>query len=157
MCPFGWFSLLVAYEVHPSIVYHNYVRTCDIISIFIAYNFWQFSVTAQQRPGIVIAYPGQDVELLCNVTPSGGQTTAWIINNVVHTVQQLHNGILTGYSTNGNNLIIENIMMSDDRNDSEYSCVIVPSTRPSLSDIVDESDPTFLYVAGEYQHAYIAS
>ena len=92
---------------------------------------------------------------MCNVTPSGGQTTAWIINNVVHTVQQLHNGILTGYSSNGNNLIIENIIMNDNRNDTEYSCVTVPSTvsQPTFADIIDESDPTFLYVAGEYQHA----
>ena len=67
-------------------------------------------------------------------------------------VQQLHNGKLTGYSTNGNNLIIENIMMNDDRNDTEYSCVTVPSTvsQPTFADIIDESDPTILYVAGEY-------
>ena len=92
---------------------------------------------------------------MCTVTPSGGQTAAWFINNhVLYTVQQLDNGILTGYSTNGNNLIIENIMMNDDRNDTEYSCVIVPSTvsQPLLIDIIDESDPTILYVAGEYQY-----
>ena len=126
-----------------------------MILFFIAYNSWQFSVTAQQGPGIVIAHPGQDVELLCTVTPSDGQTAGWLINHGgPYTVQQLHNGILTGYSSNGNNLIIENIMMNDDRNNTEYSCVTVPSTRlRPLSDIVDESDPTFLYVAGEYQHA----
>ena len=27
-----------------------------------------FTVAAQEGPGIVIAHPGQDVELLCNVT-----------------------------------------------------------------------------------------
>ena len=116
--------------------------------------FCYFTVTAQEGPGIVIANPGRDVELLCTVTPSDGQTAAWVINNrAPHTVQQLHNGILTGYSTNGNNLIIENIMMNDDRNDTEYSCVTISSTasEPSIEDIIDESDPTILYVAGEYQ------
>ena len=110
-----------------------------------------FVVLAQQGSSTVNAHPGQDVELLCTVTPSGSQTTAWIINYVVYTVQQLHNGILTGYSSNGNNLIIENIMMNDDRNDTEYSCGTIPSTvsNPTVADIVDESDPTILYVAGE--------
>ena len=90
---------------------------------------------------------------MCDVIPSGSQTAAWIIDNVVYTVQRLHNGILTGYSSNGNNLIIENIMMNDDRNDTEYICVTVPSmvSNPTLSDIKDESAPTILYVAGEYQ------
>ena len=42
-------------------------------------------------------------------------------------------------------------MMNDDRNDTEYSCVTVLSTvrNPTVADIVDESDPTILYVAGE--------
>ena len=96
---------------------------------------------------------------MCNVAPSGDQTAAWIINHVVYTVHQLHNDILTGYSLNGNNLIIENIMMNDDRNDTEYSCGKVPNTvsRPSLADIIDESDLTILYVAGEYQYMYVHS
>ena len=110
-------------------------------------------LTAPQGPGIVIAHPGQGIELLCNITPSDGQTAAWIIDHIVYTVQQLHNDILTGYSTNGNNLIIENIMMNDDRNDTEYICVTVSSTvsQPTVADIIDESDTTILYVAGEYQ------
>ena len=113
----------------------------------------KFPVAVQRGPGIVIAHPGQDVELLCTVTPSDGQTAAWIIDNrALHTVQQLHNGILAGYSSNGNNLIIENIMMNDDRNDTEYVCVILSSalSQPTIGDIVDESDVTILYVAGEY-------
>ena len=127
---------------------------CDIICNVIAYNLCQFLVTAQQGPGIVIAHPGQVVELLCNVTPSESETAAWIVNHALYTVQQLHNGILTGYSTNRSNLIIENIMMNDNRNDTEYSCGIVSSTvsNPTLTDIMDESDPTILYIAGEYQH-----
>ena len=44
-------------------------------------------------------------------------------------------------------------MMNDDRNDTEYNCVTVSSTvsNPTLKDIEEESDPTILYVAGEYQ------
>ena len=111
-------------------------------------------LTVTERTSTVIAHPGQDVELLCTVTPSGSQTAAWIINNVLYTIQQLHNGILTGYSSNGNNLIIENIMMNDDRNDTEYSCGTVSSTvsNPIFADIVAESDPIILYVADEYQY-----
>ena len=44
--------------------------------------------------------------------------------------------------------------MNDNRNNTEYSCVTVPSTvsNPALSDIVKESALTILYVAGEYQY-----
>ena len=89
---------------------------------------------------------------MCPVTPSGSQIAAWIINHVVYTVQQLRNGILTGYGSNENNLILENIMMNDVRNATEYSCGIVSSTvsNPIVADIVVESDSTILYVAGEY-------
>ena len=91
------------------------------------------------------------------MTPSDGQTAAWIIDNgyLVYTVQLLHNGILTGYSSNGNNLMIENIMMNDDRNVTMYSCGTVSSTvsQPTVADITDESDTTILYVAGEYQYS----
>ena len=83
--------------------------------MYVGYLIYCFIVIAQEGPGTVIAHPGQDVELLCTVTPSGSQTAAWIINHVVYTVQQLQNDALIGYSSNGNNLIIENIMMNDDR------------------------------------------
>ena len=111
-----------------------------------------FVVLAQRNSSTVTAHPGQDVELLCTVTPSGSQTAAWIINHIVYTVQQLRNGILTEYNSNGNNLIIVNIMMNDDRNNNQYSCGIVSSTvsNPTVADMVDESDPIILYVAGEY-------
>ena len=127
--------------------------TCKVDLLFqldIKIVFCCFTVAAQQ--GSVIAHPGQDVELLCTVTPSRSQTAAWIINHVVYTVQQLRHGILTGYNSNGNNLIIENIMMNDVRNNTEYSCGTVPTTlsNPTVADIVVESDRTVLYVAGEY-------
>ena len=118
---------------------------------------YYFTATSQgevQGAGIVIAHPGKDVELLCDVTPSGDQKTAWVIDIArgPYTSSQLHNGILAEYSSNGSNLIIENIMMNDDRNNTEYSCVTVSSTvsQPTIIDIIDESDPTILYVAGEY-------
>ena len=116
---------------------------------------YYFTATPQgevQGAGIVIAHPGKDVELLCDVTPSGDQKTAWVID-IAHgpyTVQLLHNGILTGYSSNGNNLIVQNITMNDNRNGSKYQCVTVLRTQPELTNIIDESDPTILYVAGEY-------
>ena len=42
--------------------------------------------------------------------------------------------------------------MNDDRNDTEYSCGTVLSTvsNPTVADILDESNTTILYVAGEY-------
>ena len=44
-------------------------------------------------------------------------------------------------------------MMNDDRNGSDYRCVIVPAQGMiTAADIIDESDPTILYVAGEYHN-----
>ena len=68
----------------------------------------------------------------------------------------LRSDILTGHTTtlNSNNLIIENIMMNDVRNGSDYRCVIL--IRQNISGVVPilllESDPTLLYIAGEYQY-----
>ena len=114
-----------------------------------------FTVAAQEGPGIVIVHPGQDVELLCTVTvTSGNQAAAWLVNNVgPYRRNALRNGILTGYNTtlDSNNLIVENIMINDDRNGSDYRCVVVPAQGLiTLADIIDESDPTILYVADEY-------
>ena len=105
-------------------------------------------VAAQEGPGIVIAHPGQDVELLCTVTESSGsQTTEWLVNNMgPYRVSAIRGGILTGHTAtlDGSNLIVENIMMNDVRNGSEYRCVIVPG-------LVTFADPTILYVAGEHR------
>ena len=113
-----------------------------------------FIVTAQEGPGIVIAHPGQDVELLCTVTESlDSLTIGWLVNNEgPYRISALRNGILTGYTAtlDSSNLIVENIMMNDGRNDSEYICVIIPAQGlVTFADIMDESDPTFLYIAGE--------
>ena len=69
----------------------------------------------------------------------------------------IRGGILTGYSTTlyNSNLIVENIMMNDDRNGSEYSCVIIPAQgMVTLTDIIHESNATILYVAGEYWYRH---
>ena len=108
----------------------------------------KFIVAAQEgRSVIVNVHSGQDVELLCTVTPEGSGSVGWMINNNgPYKIQQLHNGIVTGYSINGNNLIIENIMMNDDRDGTEYQCVI---TEQDTTIILDESNRIFLFVTGE--------
>ena len=72
----------------------------------------------------------------------------WIINQLgPYGKNALRNGILTGYHTtlNNDNLIVENIVMNDIRNDTEYRCVITEN-----GIIQDQSDPIFLYVAGKH-------
>ena len=72
---------------------------------------------------------------------------------------QLRSGMDSGFTTKGNNLIIENVTMNDHRNDTEYQCVIVPMSQshPTIGDIVSDGDTTTLYVAGEYfSHKYEA-
>ena len=45
-------------------------------------------------------------------------------------------------------------MINDVRNGSEYICVVIPAQgMVTFADIMDESDPTILYVAGEYQYS----
>ena len=113
-----------------------------------------YIVTAQEGPGTVIVYPGQDVELLCTVTESStSQTTGWLVNNEgPYRINAIRNGILTGYTAtlDSANLIVENVTINDVRNGSEYICVIIPAQgMVTVANIIDESDPTFLYVAGE--------
>ena len=114
-----------------------------------------YVAAAQEGPGIVIAHPGQGVELLCTVTvtDSGSQAAAWLIINMgPYRMNAIRAGLLVGYAATliSNNLIVENIMMNDDRNGSDYRCVIVPAQGTlSLANIIEESDPTILYVAGE--------
>ena len=78
------------------------------------------------------------------------EVAAWIINHGgPYGVNAIRNGRWPGYSTNGNNLIVENIIMNDIRNRSDHRCVI---TRIGTTTIIRESDPTILFVAGEYQY-----
>ena len=112
---------------------------------------------AQEDPYIVIAHPGQDVELLCTVTvTSGDQRAAWLMNFMgPYRLNSIRGGILGGHTGHlgSNNLIVENIMMNDGRNGSDYRCVIVPArVGLTFADIIEESNPTILYIAGEYQY-----
>ena len=109
-----------------------------------------FAVAAREvkGPGTVIAYPaGQDVELLCSVAIPGTAQTgiSWIIDFSHYGVSSLNGGILPGYSADlsSNNLIVKNIVMNDNRNNSEYICVIMSD------EIVNNNDTIFFYVAGE--------
>ena len=109
-----------------------------------------FTVAAQEGPGIVIAHPGQDVELLCTLgLPSNAtHTLGWTINHIFYGVNSLNGGIRRGYSADllNNNLIVQNVVMNDPRDDTEYRCVIRHGTT-----ILNASDPTFFYVAGKYR------
>ena len=108
------------------------------------------AVAAPEGPGIVIAHPGQHVELLCNVT---GAIPSWRVNSVAYTLSDLFDGTLAGHNSTGINIIVEDIMMNDDRNGSVYICFI--QRIPPIPDIV--SDPTTLYVAGEYIYIHMYS
>ena len=81
---------------------------------------------------------------MCNVT---GGVPGWRVNGVSYTISDIFTGQLAGHSNSGSNIIVEDIMMNDDRNGSVYICFI-----PQISPTPDiESDPTTLYVAGEYE------
>ena len=85
---------------------------------------------------------------------ASGNKPGWLVNHMgPYGVNALRNDILTGYSAamDNNNLIVENIMMNDVRNGSDYRCVII-SQNTSILHILRQSDPTLLYVAGEYQY-----
>ena len=143
---------------------NNPVKTCKVYIMFfmlvmlqILDTYMYLTVTTQDAkgPGIVIAHPGQDVELLCTVAIPIPSTidyelyrATWIINHIFYEINSLNNDILPGYSANflNNNLMVENIVMNDHRNDSNYLCAIVTL---GTTTIVDISDPTFLYVAGK--------
>ena len=45
-------------------------------------------------------------------------------------------------------------MMNDDRNNTKYICGTILNTlsNPIFADIINETDPAILYVAGEYQY-----
>ena len=78
------------------------------------------------------------------------QSVSWLINDMgPYEVTALLNGTLTGYSSNGNNLIVQNVTMNDVRNGSNYNCVINITIA-----ILRQSYPTTLYIPGEYHDIY---
>ena len=118
-----------------------------VANTYVGLIYFYFTVTAQEGPGIVIVHPtGQDVELLCTVK-SG--RAAWLINySKPYGMSALRNGIVKGYSANAgsNNLIVKNVTMNDVRNNTEYRCEL------KEEEIILKSDPTILYIAGEYHY-----
>ena len=148
-------SLAVFVVIIVSIFLGLLVRYLHVITCI---NFLYLTVAAQEGPGIVIVHPGQNVTLLCTlgIPLSTQHTTEWIINHTPLGVQSIINGILPGYSAdvNNNNLIVQNIVMNDRRNDTEYQCVII---RLDTRAILNESDLTFLYVAGKYRYVHCRS
>ena len=112
-----------------------------------------FIVVAQQDFSTVTAHPGQDIELLCDVTPSGNGSVAWVIGMMgPRGLSSIRNGIVPGYTNNlsTTSLIIKSIMINDDRNGTEYRCVIAISNADTMTEQpVERGSKTILYVAGE--------
>ena len=113
-------------------------------------------MAAQVNPVIVIIHPaGQDVELPCSVAMPGTNQPGitWEIAFNHYGVSSLNSGRLPGYSADLHNssLIVKNIVMNDNRNNSEYRCDIRMS-----GEIVNDGNTTLvLYVAGEYLYYVI--
>ena len=102
-----------------------------------------FTAVAPQE-SIVIACPGKNVELLHTVTSGSSTPASWYINHTgLYTVNDLRDGILTGYRANNSNLIIQNIMRNDGRNCSEYQCLVGQNNGTT----------TILYLPGEYHYS----
>ena len=107
-----------------------------------------FTVAAQDV--IRIGLPGQDVELMCDVIAIGSGSTAWRINGSLpaYSLSNLRDGAAPGHNVRGmNSIIIEDIMMNDVRNGSQYQCEINSDDIPNsvLGNL------TILYVAGEFK------
>jgi len=77
------------------------------------------------------------------VTSQFSDFILWNINGDLLTQSQLFGGALPGHNISGTNILILDITLGDDRNGSEYFCLL-PSDPDDLM-----SDLAFLYVAGE--------
>ena len=109
-------------------------------------SFALFTVAAQDI--ICISHPGQDVDLMCDVT---GGSTAWEINGRFYILSKLFAGAVAGHNVSGSNIVVEDIMMNDVRNGSQYQCVVIQI--PPDPDI--EGNLIILYVAGECKDCII--
>ena len=122
-------------------------NTCDMNSLVGEFSLTYillliFTIAAQD---MFIALPGQNVTLICDITGVGG--TSWRINNMLHTLNELLIGTVAGHSVSGRNIVVEDIMMNDVRNGSQYQCVVIQDPpNPNI-----EGNMTILYVAGEYK------
>ena len=109
------------------------------------------TVAAQEAtdPIIVIGHPGEDVELSCTLTVTQGFAVQWRIGHRYYGINALLNGLVDGYSAIVDNakMIVQNIMINDSRNGSEYWCAIWNGT-----DILNRGESTFLYIASKYDN-----
>ena len=94
------------------------------------------TVADLDNSGIVIAYPGQDVELQCPLS-TNDEAVKWVINGEILKPSEYP----SHYSLNGNNLIIESIVIDDFRNNTKYQCAMLSQG--------NFSDEIVLYVAGK--------
>ena len=97
---------------------------------------------------IVIAQPGQNVTLSCSIASvsTNGATIGWSINHAgPYGVNALLHGQVPGHSASldTTDLIIENIVMNDHRNNTKYRCIILQTT-------TIKGRPILLIVAGEH-------
>jgi len=74
-----------------------------------------------------------------------GGLVVWLIDGGTFLPSQLRNGMPPGHNISGTNILILNLALGDSRNGSKYVCVLPQSPPPDI-----ESDPAFLYVAGEF-------
>ena len=82
---------------------------------------------------------------MCDVAAGVG-ATLWQINGTLYALTQLFSGAVSTYNISGRNLVIEDIMMNDVRNGSEYQCVLLRDPPdPSIMGNISS-----LYVAGKY-------
>ena len=91
----------------------------------------------------MIAHPGQDMELTCDVDGTE-ESTHWQINgsSTLISLSDLLNGAVAGHNRSGRNIVVKDIVMNDDRNGSLYQCVVVAT--PTMGGKL-----ITLYVAGE--------
>ena len=113
-----------------------------------------------ENASILIVHPaGQDVTLSYHLRlPSSDEIPGWMIDQISNGVSSIANGILGGrYSADqfSNDLIIKNITMNDDRNDTRYKCVIL-RLDDFRDEVVEYGNVTILYVAGEYLIFYVS-
>ena len=97
---------------------------------------------------IVIARPGQNVILSCSIASvsTSEATVGWLIEHSgPYGVNALLHGQVPGYSASldTTDLIIENIVLNDHRNNTEYRCII-------LQNATIKGHPILLIVAGEH-------
>ena len=116
-----------------------------------------FTVAAQTEHITVTVHPaGQNVELIYTLHQQvrsrvNYEVAGWIIDHSIpRGISFLVNSGVPGYSADllNNNLIIKNIAMNDNRNGSEYQCVITRADGFN-EQVLESGDIIILHVAGE--------